>query len=433
MSKLKKIPLFVWILLGMLLGVVWGLLAINIGLKQFTIDWISPWGTIFINLLKLIAIPLILVSLIKGVSDLKDISSLSSMGFKTIGLYVFTTVISISIGLVMVNLIKPGSYFPQEKSQEYSQQYHEQIANKQADASNLQDDGPLQFVIDIVPENVFGAAANNANMLQIIFVALLIGIAMILLPEKRVRPFKSLIDSSNDIVLKLIDIIMRFAPIGVFALLADVIVSVVGENPGDTAALFSALGMYALVVITGLMIMVFIVYPLIISSITRLKFFQFLKGIFQAQLLAFSTSSSAATLPVTKQCVEKNLGVDEEVSSFVLPIGATINMDGTSLYQAVAAVFIAQAYGLDLSFTQQLTIIITATLASIGSAAVPGAGMVMLVIVLTSVNLPIEGIALIFAMDRPLDMLRTTVNITGDSAVATIINKVRKKPKPEPE
>jgi proton glutamate symport protein len=433
MSKLKKIPLFVWILLGMLLGVVWGLLAINIGLKQFTIDWISPWGTIFINLLKLIAIPLILVSLIKGVSDLKDISSLSSMGFKTIGLYVFTTVISISIGLVMVNLIKPGSYFPQEKSQEYSQQYHEQIANKQADASNLQDDGPLQFVIDIVPENVFGAAANNANMLQIIFVALLIGIAMILLPEKRVRPFKSLIDSSNDIVLKLIDIIMRFAPIGVFALLADVIVSVVGENPGDTAALFSALGMYALVVITGLMIMVFIVYPLIISSITRLKYFQFLKGIFQAQLLAFSTSSSAATLPVTKQCVEKNLGVDEEVSSFVLPIGATINMDGTSLYQAVAAVFIAQAYGLDLSFTQQLTIIITATLASIGSAAVPGAGMVMLVIVLTSVNLPIEGIALIFAMDRPLDMLRTTVNITGDSAVATIINKVRKKPKPEPE
>jgi proton glutamate symport protein len=433
MSKLKKIPLFVWILLGMLLGVVWGLLAINIGLKQFTIDWISPWGTIFINLLKLIAIPLILVSLIKGVSDLKDISSLSSMGFKTIGLYVFTTVISISIGLVMVNLIKPGSYFPQEKSQEYSQQYHEQIANKQADASNLQDDGPLQFVIDIVPENVFGAAANNANMLQIIFVALLIGIAMILLPEKRVRPFKSLIDSSNDIVLKLIDIIMRFAPIGVFALLADVIVSVVGENPGDTAALFSALGMYALVVITGLMIMVFIVYPLIISSITRLKYFQFLKGIFQAQLLAFSTSSSAATLPVTKQCVEKNLGVDEEVSSFVLPIGATINMDGTSLYQAVAAVFIAQAYGLDLSFTQQLTIIITATLASIGSAAVPGAGMVMLVIVLTSVNLPIEGIALIFAMDRPLDMLRTTVNITGDSAVATIINKVRKKPKPELE
>lgn len=415
----------------MLLGVLWGLIAINIGLKQFTIDWISPWGTIFINLLKLIAIPLILVSLIKGVSDLKDMSSLSSMGFKTIGLYIFTTVISISIGLVLVNLIKPGSYFPQEKSQEYSQLYHAQIESKQADASNIQADGPLQFVVDIVPENMFDAASNNANMLQVIFIALLVGIAMILLPEKQVSPFKKLIDSSNDIVLKLIDLIMRFAPIGVFALLADVIVGVAGENPGDTAALFSALGMYALVVIIGLLIMVFVVYPLIISAITRLKYFQFLKGIFPAQLLAFSTSSSAATLPVTKQCVEKNLGVDEEVSSFVLPIGATINMDGTSIYQAIAAVFIAQAYGLDLSFTQQLTIIITATLASIGSAAVPGAGMVMLVIVLTSVNLPIEGIALIFAMDRPLDMLRTTVNITGDSAVASIINKVRRKTKPE--
>lgn len=427
MGKLKKIPLYVWILLGMLLGVIWGLLAIKIGLKQFTLDWFSPWGTIFINLLKLVAIPLILVSLIKGISDLKDISSLSGMGLKTIALYILTTVISISIGLVMVNLINPGSYFPPEKSQEYSEIYRMQVQTKQADASTYQDDGPLQFIVDIVPENMFGAAANNANMLQIIFIALLIGIAMILIPEKQVSPFKKLIDSLNDIVLKLIDIVMKFAPIGVFALLADVIVSVAGENPGDTAALFSALGMYAIVVVLGLMIMVFVVYPVVISSFTKLKFFQFLRGIFPAQLLAFSTSSSAATLPVTKQCVENNLGVDEEVSSFVLPIGATINMDGTSLYQAIAAVFIAQAYGLDLSFSQQITIIITATLASIGSAAVPGAGMVMLVIVLTSVHLPIEGIALIFAMDRPLDMLRTTVNITGDSAVATIINKLQNK------
>jgi Na+/H+-dicarboxylate symporter len=432
MRRIKKIPSYVWILLGMLLGVAWGMLAININMQEFTLDWVSPFGTIFINLLKLIAIPLILVSLIKGVSDLKDMSSLSSMGFRTLGLYLVTTVIAITVGLVLVNLINPGQYFPKEKTAEYSKIYHEQVSEKEASAEELKDDGPLQFLVDIVPENAFGAAANNANMLQVIFISLLLGIAMILIPEKKVAPFKAFVDSLNDVVLKVIDIIMRFAPIGVFALLADVIVNVVGTNSGDSAALFSALGMYALVVVVGLLSMVFIIYPAFIVFLTRIKYLKFLRGIFPAQLLAFSTSSSAATLPVTKRCVENNLGVDKEVSSFVLPIGATINMDGTSLYQAVAAVFIAQAYGLDLSFVQQLTIVLTATLASIGSAAVPGAGMVMLVIVLSSVHLPIEGIALIFAVDRPLDMLRTTVNITGDSAVASIVNIFRKPKKAKP-
>lgn len=424
MAKKKKLALHWKILLGMAIGVIYGLIAVQAEWAIFTQDYIKPFGTIFMNLLKLIAMPLILFSLISGIANLKDISKLSSMGLKTILLYIFTTVIAISMGLILVNLIDPGSSFPQEEQARYAEMYSSQVQAKQQDAAILEDESPLQFLVDLVPSNIFGAAANNSNMLQIIFFSIFIGIAIILLPESKTKPVRDFFNSMNLVILKLIDLIMEFAPIGVFALLGTIIVDMKGD-----ASLFAALGLYGLTVVLGLLSLIFVFYPLLIRIFTKTKPIKFFKGIAPAQLLAFSTSSSAATLPVTMECCEENLKVSKEVTSFVLPIGATINMDGTSLYQAVAAVFIASAFGMDLDFGQQLTIVLTATLASIGSAAVPGAGIVMLVIVLTAIGVPTEGIALIFAVDRPLDMLRTTVNVTGDSTIASIIHRIEARKK----
>ncbi len=418
---MKKIAFHWQILIGMVIGIVWGLVAVKADWIEFTTFYIKPWGTIFINLLKLIAVPLVLVSLISGITNLKDVSKLSRMGLKTILLYILTTVIAISIGLVIVNITNPGKIFPEEKVMEFKQKYADNVKQKQAAASDVKQNSPLQFMVDLVPSNIFGAMTDNTQMLKVIFFALLFGISMIMLPESKTAPVKAFIDSANDIVLKMIDIIMKMAPFGVFALLAALIVDIAGDNLKDTVSLFAALGMYSFTVILGLLIMIFAVYPVIIRFFTKIKYKRFLKALTQVQLLAFSTSSSAATLPLTMETAEKELGISNETASFVLPLGATINMDGTSLYQAVAAVFLAQVYGMDLSLGQQLTIILTATLASIGSAAVPGAGMVMLVIVLTAVGIPTEGIALIFAVDRPLDMLRTAVNVTGDTTIAGII------------
>ena len=414
---MKKLALHWQILLGMVFGVLFAFILIQFAWgKDIIVDWIKPFGTIFINLLKLIAVPLILASLIKGISDLKDISKLSKMGGRTIGLYILTTVIAVSIGLVIVNIIKPGSFISEQTRTELVSSYTAD-ANSKIEAANKQSEvGPLQSLIDIVPDNIVKASADNGNMLQVIFFAVIFGIAMILLPEDKSKPVKDFFDSFNEIILKMIDIIMLFSPIGVFALLA----AIVAESP--SLDLFKALGMYGLTVIIGLiLVMSFYLFLVKVFAKKSPKFF--INGISPAQLLAFSTSSSAATLPVTMERTVDNLGVDDEVASFVLPIGATINMDGTSLYQAVAAVFIAQSFGMDLSLATQLGIIVTATLASIGSAAVPGAGMVMLVIVLAQAGIPEAGLALIFAIDRPLDMCRTTVNVTGDAAVSMIVAK----------
>lgn len=414
---MKKLALHWQILLGMALGVVFALIMTNFSWgADFIEDWIKPFGTIFINALKLIAVPLILASLIKGVSDLKDISQLSKMGFRTIGTYILTTIIAVSIGLVVVNLIKPGSTITEETRAELVESYGGDAELKRQDAEKQKEAGPLQALVDIVPSNIVGAAGSNANMLQVIFFAIFFGIGLILIPEEQAEPVKKFFDGFNEVILKMIDIIMLTAPFGVFALLAALVV----EAP--SADLFAALGMYALCVIGGLLLMIGI-YTLLVWVFTKKTPAFFINGISPAQLLAFSTSSSAATLPVTMERVEEHLGVEKEVSSFVLPIGATINMDGTSLYQAVAAVFIAQAFGMDLDFGTQLGIIATATLASIGSAAVPGAGMVMLVIVLAQAGIPEAGLALIFAIDRPLDMCRTTVNVTGDASVSMLVAK----------
>jgi len=414
---MKKIALHWQIIIGMVLGVLFAFVFIQFSWgKSWIADWIKPFGDIFINVLKLIAVPLILASLIKGVSDLKDISKLSLMGGRTIGLYLATTVVAVSIGLVVVNIIKPGEFISEETRNELVANFQSAADSKIQDANKQKNQGPLQPLVDIVPNNIFNAASDNGNMLQVIFFAIFFGIGMILIPEEQSRPVKAFFDGFNEVILKMIDIIMLAAPFGVFALLA----ALVAEAP--SSELFIALGWYALAVVLGLGLML-LFYAGMVYFVTKRTPKFFYNGISPAQLLGFSTSSSAATLPVTMECVEKNLKVEEEVASFVLPIGATINMDGTSLYQAVAAVFIAQAFGMDLSFGAQLGIIATATLASIGSAAVPGAGMVMLVIVLAQAGIPEAGLALIFAIDRPLDMCRTTVNITGDAAVSMIVAK----------
>ena len=414
---MKNIALHWKILIGMALGVAFGLaLSFVSGGAAFIGDYIKPFGTIFINLLKLIAIPLILASLIKGVSDLQDISKLSQMGGRTILTYVTTTLIAVTIGLILVNSIQPGKSISVDTRQELVEAYATDADQKREAAAKQREAGPLQALVDIVPSNIFAAATSNRNMLQIIFFALFFGIGMILLPEETAQPVKAFFDSFNAIILKLIDMIMMVAPYGVFALLAALVV----EAP--SFELFQALALYAVTLLLGLAAMI-LVYALIVKVFTGRNPAFFFKGIAPAQLLAFSTSSSAATLPVTMECVEENLGVDKEVTSFVLPIGATINMDGTSVYQGVAAVFIAQAFGLDLSLSAQLGIIFTATLASIGTAAVPSAGIVMLVIVLAQAGIPEAGLALIFAIDRPLDMCRTIVNVTGDAAVSMLVGK----------
>jgi len=414
---MKKLPLYIQIILGMVLGVVFALIMTNFDFgKGFIQDWIKPFGKIFISSLKLIAVPLILASLIKGVSDLKDISKLSKMGGRTISTYVVTTVLAVSIGLIVVNAIQPGKYIDENTRTELIESNKEK-ANSKIDASAKQkESGPLQALEDLVPSNIFQAASSNRNMLQVIFFAVFFGIGLILIPEKKSKPVTAFFDGFNEVILKMVDIIMLAAPYGVFALLAALIV----ESP--SLALFKALGMYAMCVVLGLLVMVG-VYMILVSVFTKKNPIWFIKNIAPAQLLAFSTSSSAATLPVTMERVTEHIGVEEEVASFVLPIGATINMDGTSLYQAVAAVFIAQAFGMELEFSTQLGIIATATLASIGSAAVPGAGMVMLVGVLGYAGIPEAGLALIFAVDRPLDMCRTVVNVTGDAAVSMLVAK----------
>ena len=418
---MKKLALHWKILIGMALGVVFALLLSNFSWgDEFIGDWIKPFGTIFINSLKLIAVPLIFASLVKGVSDLKDISSLSKMGLRTISTYVVTTVIAVSIGLAIVNIVGPGESISEETRSELVEAYGGEAEKRQEAAKAQKEAGPLQALVDLVPSNIIGASSNNSNMLQVIFFAIFFAIGLILIPKKDAKPVKKFFDGFNEVILKMIDLIMLAGPYGVFALLAALVV----EAP--SADLFAALGMYALCVVSGLLLMIGM-YVLLVWIFTKKSPSFFLKGISPAQLLAFSTSSSAATLPVTMERVEEHLGVKKEVTSFVLPIGATINMDGTSLYQAVAAVFIAQAFGMDLDLSTQLGIIVTATLASIGSAAVPGAGMVMLVIVLAQAGIPEAGLALIFAVDRPLDMCRTVVNVTGDATVSMLVAKSQGK------
>ncbi len=419
-EKKEKLGLHWQILIGMLVGVIVGFIFKNFDWgADFIKNWVYPIGQIFIKLLKMIAVPLIVASLTKGIADLKDISKLSTIGFRTISIYLTTTVLAVGLGLLVVNIIQPGVGMELAEIKEISAANMSQSAAKIEAGAAQSSAGPLKFVVDMVPSNIFAAASNNSNMLQVIVFVIFIGISLLLVPSEKAKPLHDFFDSLNEVILKMVDLIMLISPYAVLALLANLTVS---TNP----VIFEKLFWYALCVVIGLMLMVG-VYMLAISLFTGRSPIKFLEALAPAQLLAFSTSSSAATLPVTLERVEEHIGVEKEVASFVCPVGATINMDGTSLYQAVAAVFICQVIGFDLTFGDQLTIVITATMASIGSAAVPGAGMVMLVIVLDTLGIPAEdlafGIALIFAIDRPLDMCRTVINVTGDATVATLVAK----------
>ena len=420
------------ILLGMALGALFGVAAAQYGWGQFTTDWVAPFGTIFLNLLKLIAMPLVITSLICGVASLSDFKKLSRMGGKTIGLYLATTAVAVTIGLLVVNAIKPGERLPNETKAQLEAKYQTDATKRQETTATVKERGPLQPLIDMVPDNFFGSASSNRNMLQIVFFSLLAGIALVQVREEKRRPVIEVISGLQEMVIRITFLIMLFAPVGVFALIASTITNMAGEDPSQVISLLGSLAWYCLAVIIGLLIHGSIVYLGLLKIFTSLSIPHFFRSIGQAQLLAFSTSSSGATLPVTMKCVEEKLGASKEVSSFVLPLGATINMDGTALYQAVAAVFIAQASGIDLTTGAQITIVLTAVLASVGTAAVPGAGIVMLIIILEAINVPAAGIALILGVDRILDMCRTAVNVTGDAAVTAVIAASEKQLDPPP-
>ena len=420
---MKKIALHWQIIIGLCLGLVYGIISIQNGYGEFTSNWISPFGTIFINLLKLVAMPLVLASLVTGVASLSDVKKLSRIGGKTIAIYLGTTAFAVTIGLLSVNILNPGDKVPDEMQSKLQAMYQKDASKKAISVQKVKDRGPLQPLVDMVPDNLFDSASNNRNMLQIVFVAIFIGIGLIQIPDKNGRPLKDFFKSLTDVVIKLVDIIMLIAPLGVFALISQTLNKVAGDNPSQVIELLGALGYYMFAVILGLTAHVLIIYTGLIKLFTKMPLQTFYRGIAPAQLLAFSTSSSGATLPVTMERCEDKLGVSEEVSSFVLPLGATINMDGTALYQAVAAVFIAQTLNMSLDLSAQITIVLTTVLASIGTAAVPGAGIVMLVIILESVGVPSEGIAIILGVDRILDMVRTTVNVTGDATISVIIAK----------
>ena len=418
---MKKLALHWQIIIGLTLGLVYGIIAASNGWGSFTSDWVAPFGTVFISLLKLIAVPLVLASLITGVASLSDLKKLSRIGGKTIAIYVGTTAVAVTIGLVSVNVLQPGDKVPDQMKEKLQQTYEKDATSRAGNAQKVKGRGPLQPIVDMVPSNFFSSASSNRNMLQVVFVAIFVGIGLIQIPKDKGKPVLDFFEGLNDIVIKLVDLIMLMAPIGVFALIAQTINKIAGDDLSQILELLGALGYYMIAVILGLIIHAGITYTGLLKFMSKMPLKTFYKGIAPAQLLAFSTSSSGATLPVTMDCCEEELGVSEEVSSFVLPLGATINMDGTALYQAVAAVFIAQTLGMGLGIGAQLTIILTAVLASIGTAAVPGAGIIMLVIILEAVNVPSAGIALILGVDRILDMMRTVVNVTGDASIAVLV------------
>ena len=446
------------VLIGLAIGVLYAWMSITFGWNDFTIDYIKPFGDIFINVLKLIAVPLVLFSIISGVASLGDPAKLGRLGIKTVVTYLLTTMTAVMVGLVLVNLFQPGARVSDDLLEsnriryelwrdangidildEISLRNDPALAEKVADitaeqvqmndwvmdklnkAERTKSSGPLQPLVDVVPTNIFQALADM-SMLQIIFFAVFFGVVLVGLPKETSAPLSRAIDALNEVFVQMVWIVMKAMPIFVFALMAGQIVNAAGSDPEMFRQLLEYLLQYSLVVVLGLAFMVFVFYPSLVGLFVRkLGYKRFLSGMRDAQITAFSTSSSVATLPVTMDCVRNRIGVSERTTSFVLPIGATVNMDGTSLYQAVAVVSLAQFHMVDLSLAQQAVIVLTATLASIGAAAVPSAGLVLMIIVLESVGLNPAWIALIFPVDRILDMCRTVVNVTGDGAVSTLI------------
>lgn len=423
-GNIASIPLYIKILVGMIAGIATGMLFISFGQGEVVQLWIKPWGNIFIRMLQLIAVPLVLVSLIKGVTGIEDIRRFSQIGLKALLIYMSTTVCAILVGLALVLSVKPGNFVDAAVASQMKESYQHVVNEKMSAAESTSEQGPLSFLNDIVPDNLFAASSNNSKMLQVIFFAIFFGIAAISLPKEKTKAVLKVVDSLYDIILKMVDYIIRFAPYGVFALMA----ALVADNSSNLS-IFAALGMYTLTVIVGLLLLIFVFYPLLVHLFTRIQTKHFIRSMYPVQLLAFTTSSSAATLPLNMETTERDLGISKEITSFVLPVGTTINMDGTSCYQAIAVVFIAQVMHIHLGWSELIAIVLLTTISSIGTPAIPGGSYVILTMVLSSVGIPADGLALILGVDRPLDMLRTSVNVTGDATVASIIDKPRTKRK----
>lgn len=391
--------IFFGLLLGAVFGLLWG--------EQAAV--IKPLGTAFIRLIKMIVVPLIFASLVVGAASLGDIKKVGRVGLKTLAYFLVSTVFSIFLGLLLANTLRPGGSLPLEIRQDLLANY-QQSAEQTLQKSGVQ--SYTEILLEIIPENPI-QSMSQGHILQIIFFALIMGIAIATLDPVQMEPVRGFFHGINEIMAKIVHGVIQLAPFGVFALIA----AVVGTFG---ASILLALFRYALVVIVGQIILL-LIYPLIVGAFTGMRFGDFIRGLRPAQLIAFSTSSSSATLPVTIQCNEENLGVKNDIASFVLPLGATINMDGTALFQAISALFIAQVYGIELNLSAQLMLVVTAVLASIGTAGAPGVGILMLVIILKQLGIPLEGIALILGVERILDMFRTMVNITSDSAAAVMI------------
>jgi len=421
---MKKITLHIQILIGLVLGLSFALLSVTLGCSpSFTINYIKPFGTVFLNSLKMVAIPLVFVSLVIGVTSIEDVAKLSRIGGKTFLIYTATTILAVALGLIIANLIKPGQVISEQTRDRLMTLYTGEAEQHVSTTQVIREQGePLQLLVDLVPENLVASMGNNKNLLQVVLVAILLGVALLKIPPRKSRPVVLFFEGLNDAIIELIRFIMKLAPIGVFALVASLLVEVAGDNnPNEVFGILYALLWYVATVVLGLALMTFGVYPIILRLFTKMGCIDFFQGIYPAQLVAFTTSSSSATLPVTMERAERHLGISEEISSFVLPLGATVNMDGTALYQGVAIVFIAQALGLDLSITAQLLILANVVISSIGVAGVPGGAMVTTMVLLQSLGIPAAGIALILAPDRILDMCRTVTNITGDAVVAVMI------------
>ncbi len=417
LKKISGLPLYIRILIGMILGPVLGFIALHYGFGSLINDWIRPWGDLFIRLLQLIAIPLVFFSLIKGVGGLKEIGRFSRLGGKTILLYILTSSFAVILGIVLTLTIEPGKLFNRERAAELKQTYMSKVEDKQADVEKAANVRPLDFLNEIVPSNIVNSLGDNKKMLHIIFFAIVFGLAMLLVDSSKTKPLMEVIDGVNEVMLKIVDFFVALAPYGVFALMAGLII----DFSGDTSV-FGALSVYVITSLTGQFLMMLVFYPILIKLFTNKGVKRFLKAMYPVQLFAFTTSSSAATLPLALETVERDLKVPNQITSFVLPVGSTINMNGTGLYQSVAVIFIAQVIGVDLSFLQLLTIIAVAVLSSIGTPSIPGGSYVILAMVLSSVGIPAEGLALILGVDRPLDMMRTVNNVTGDAVVAAIVD-----------
>ena len=422
MSFKFAIPLYAKILIGMLAGVLIGIAALTFQQTGFVNNWVRPWGQVFIRLLQLIAVPLVFVSLVKGVIGLSDIGKFSRIGIRTIILYLLTTAFAVTVGMSLGLVVRPGQFVDRQTVVSMQENYKSVVEQKKAEADTMKNSGPLSFLEEVVPDNFVAATSDNRKMLQVIFFAVLFGIAALCIERAKIAPVEQLFDSLYHILLKVIDFVILFAPYGVTALMAGLVIDFSGN-----LSMFGALAVYAITVVSGLLFLISVFYPTLIYLFTKMKPNFFIKTMYPVQLFAFTTSSSAATLPLNLETTENKLGVSNEVTSFVLPVGATINMDGTSCYQAIAVLFIAQVIGIDLTLMQLFTILLMTIISSIGTPSIPGGSYVILTMVLASVGIPPEGLALILGIDRPLDMLRTAVNVTGDATVAAIVDTQNNK------